>query len=413
MKEVCREIIRFVLILIVFVVAGYFFLVAVYALPTDRIAAHVQESAFVFKTESPYRELIPGKSSTKLDDSTDALMLLSAENERTESIWIEALNVSRLVAADHNPMQTLVSLHSGEELDYKITSYGRYWHGYLVYLKPLMMIFNYQQIRYILILTQLSLVFILLYLIGRKNKKECFIPILTSIFFLNPTVCSLSLQFTPVFCLTIAQMIIILLFEEKYKICMKLWLYHFFVVGCLTVYFDLLTYPLVTFGIPIAFMVSQYTKDFKTGLKMFIETGILWVTGYGAMWASKWILGTLVTGNNVLTSAVDAMKFRTSNGYDDVVFNVLDVIKTNLNRADFPVEIIILLFAVCIIVGLIKKIKVSFRIIPMLCIAILPFIWYAVLSNHSWIHPWMTYRELAIFVYALMTVGMMFVYKND
>lgn len=208
-------------------------------------------------------------------------------------------------------------------------------------------------------------------------------------------------------------MIIILLFEEKYKICMKLWLYHFFVVGCLTVYFDLLTYPLVTFGIPIAFMVSQYTKDFKTGLKMFIETGILWVTGYGAMWASKWILGTLVTGNNVLTSAVDAMKFRTSNGYDDAVFNVLDVIKTNLNRADFPVEIIILLFAVCIIVGLIKKIKVSFRIIPMLCIAILPFIWYAVLSNHSWIHPWMTYRELAIFVYALMTVGMMFVYKND
>lgn len=412
MKKIFREAIRFCLLLIALVVSGYLLLVAAYALPTDRISAHVQDSLSVFATEGTEPELIPGKSDTKLDNFTDALMLLSAENKQTESVWIEALNVSRLTVAKHDPAQALVAFHSGEDLNYKSQPYGRYWHGYLVYLKPLLMFFNYQQIRYILILIQLSLVLFLLYLIGMKNKKECFIPILTSIFFLNPAVCSLSLQFTPVFVLTIAQIIVILLFEEKYMTCMKLWLYHFFVVGCLTVYFDLLTYPLVTFGIPIAFMVSQYAKNFKAALKMFIGTGILWGIGYGTMWVSKWLFGSLITGNNILASAVDAVKFRTSNGYSDVVFNVLDVIRRNIDTGRFSLRIVFLLFTACIVIGLIKKSKLSFRIIPMLCIAALPFIWYAVLSNHSWIHAWMAYRELAISVYAMMTAGMMFVYKD-
>ncbi len=414
MKKVSREIFKFSLTFIILVVSGYFLLVLAYALPTDRISDHVQESCVVFKKEDTYQQLIPGCDSTKLDNFTDALMLLSAENERTEKIWVEALNVSRLTNDEQNPAQILVSLHSGEELEYQTTSYDRYWHGYLIYLKPLLMVFNYQQIRYILFFLLMSLAFLLLYLIGKKNKKECFIPFLSTIFFLNPAVCALSLQYTPVFILTLAQVIVILLFEEKYKTCMKLWLYHFFVIGCLTVYFDLFTYPLVTFGIPIAFMVSQYTKNFKDGLKMLIGTGLLWGTGYGLMWASKWILASLITGNNTLTSAVNAMKFRTSNEYKDVAFNALDVIGKNFDMSKFSLIIIILLLAVCIIVGLIKnkKIKVSVRIIPMLCIAILPFIWYAVLSNHSWIHAWMTYRELAIFVYAITTVGMMFVCKE-
>lgn len=341
-------------------------------------------------------------------------MLLNAEYEGTEATWIEALNVTRLTAEEHNPAQTLVSLHTGETLDYKTLSYGRYWHGYLIYLKPLLIFFNYQQIRYILIFVQMSLVLGLLYLIGKKNKKGCFIPILSSIFFLNPVVCALSLQYTSVFVLTLLQIIVILIFEEKYKACMKLWLYHFYIVGCLTVYFDFLTYPLVTFGIPIAFMISQYTKDFKVGLKMLIGTGIFWLTGYGTMWMSKWLLGSLITGNNILASAVTSIEVRTSNTFNDVAFNAFDVIKANLDICQFTLQIFFLLFLICIIVGFIlKSIRISLQIIPMLCIAILPFLWYVVLSNHSWLHPWMTYRELAISIYATMTICMKFFYKDN
>ena len=31
-----------------------------------------------------------------------------------------------------------------------------------------------------------------------------------------------------------------------------------------------------------------------------------------------------------------------------------------------------------------------------------PIIWYTVLSNHSWQHEWMTYRELSILVCGMM-----------
>ncbi len=53
---------------------------------------------------------------------------------------------------------------------------------------------------------------------------------------------------------------------------------------------------------------------------------------------------------------------------------------------------------------LVKKIKKQmFNIlVPCLFIAAYPFVWYAVLKNHSFIHSFFTYRELAITLYAVL-----------
>ena len=41
------------------------------------------------------------------------------------------------------------------------------------------------------------------------------------------------------------------------------------------------------------------------------------------------------------------------------------------------------------------------EILPFLFMAVIPFLWYFVVSNHSSIHFWFTFRELLIFFFAI------------
>ena len=53
-----------------------------------------------------------------------------------------------------------------------------------------------------------------------------------------------------------------------------------------------------------------------------------------------------------------------------------------------------------------KKIKISLNsFVVCSIIGAMPFVWYAVLGNHSWIHFWFAYRELAIFINALLMLA--------
>lgn len=390
------------------VLTGYLLLVAVYALPTAPMKRNVRESYELFRSEGAYRQLIKDWRSSQLDNFTDALILLNAESENQKSVWLEALDVKRQTAGSQSPVEDLVSIHSGENLNYTTASYARYWHGYLTYVKPLLMVFNYQQIRFVLMFIQIGLLFTVLYMMAIRNKVHYFLPLFLTYFFLNPLATALSLQFTPVYVLTMIEFIVILLFEDKYRQSKQLWFYHFFIVGCLTVYFDFLTYPIVTLGLPIIFLLSLYTDDLKDGMRGLFGSGISWGIGYSAMWSSKWIIATAVTGQNVFAQASDGIGMRMSFAKGDKVFGLLDVLRRNIDPNAFALQIILLLFFIFIIISFARKtFRADTRYIPIAGAALLPLVWYAALPNHSYIHSFMTYRDLSIFVFAISTIGMM------
>ena len=60
-----------------------------------------------------------------------------------------------------------------------------------------------------------------------------------------------------------------------------------------------------------------------------------------------------------------------------------------------------------------KKWSFDLRILVLLGIGLMPFVWYGVLVNHSIIHARITYRILSISVYAILSaVGCGFEYKK-
>ncbi len=421
---------KYLLSFLILLLGGYLLLVLAYCLPTEKISENVAEAALAFNYEGPYRQLSFGGGSKGIynfmdslqlygnstqDNFTDAIMLLNAENVNDENVFLEALKVNRVISGDQLPTDTLIAFHTGAEQEYETGSYARYWHGYLVLLKPLLLICSYQQIRYILSLVQLGLVAAVIWLMAAKGKGMYSVPVVLAYFFLNPAVCSLSLQYTPILVLTMAELVVILIREERYAGEKRLWLYHFFLAGCLTSYFDFLTYPVVTLGIPVIFLLSQYEESWKEGLKWLLGSCLLWGTGYVAMWAGKWTLGSLITGENVLGDAINEISYRTGSGAAELgmpEIGRLDVIGRNLIANKFSLILILIAFAVCFVLsGCRKTLRFRGKYIPTALAGLLPFAWYLVVSNHSVVHSWMTFRALAVFVYALMTVGVMLLEK--
>lgn len=54
---------------------------------------------------------------------------------------------------------------------------------------------------------------------------------------------------------------------------------------------------------------------------------VAWGLGYGLLWASKWMMGYLLTGNNILTDAMQSAELRTSNQYKGMEMTIPNIIR--------------------------------------------------------------------------------------
>lgn len=377
----------------------------VYALPQEQIRQHVAQSKEIFEKEGSYPRLISWQISSQLDNYTDALMLLMASSEGEGPFYQDAFRNRYPSTEGDTPAQTLVRIYTEENTEYMVNDYNRYWHGYLLYLKPLLYFFSYEEIRFIWGILQVSLVgMVLILLIIRKMTREI-VPFLAAYLFLDPAAMSVSLQHGIVFLLVVIQFLVILLFEETYAAREELWLYHFFITGCLTSFFDFLTYPLVTFGITGAFLIYRFAKAGKEGFISFVKIFFAWGCGYVLFWAGKWVGGSIILGRNILQDAASAMRFRSGYHTADQSFSYLAVLLRNLGVRSIFLGILLLVFMICVWIGKKKHTAVPENIRLLVLFALLPFGWYLAVANHSYEHFWFTFRELAVTVYALMLYG--------
>lgn len=183
----------------------------------------------------------------------------------------------------------------------------------------------------------------------------------------------------------------------------------FLLAGMATSYFDFLTYPFVSLGLPLIVFLS-YLDCEKLTRKFFyiILCSAQWCIGYVGMWAGKWILGSiLVPEGGSLTVAISSILYRGSNmsSDDQTVLTVFNVTLENLYvYLRWPVMILIGTTFIYLIWKIIKnKNFVKNRLLlvtPYLLICTYPFIWYMIAKNHSYEHSFMAYRELAIATFA-------------
>lgn len=406
MKNIGKKFLKYTIIYITLATVFFISMIVTYSLPNNRIRNNVEKSVDVLKTEGIGYTPFFAKPAALLDTHTDALILNIAMNKGTNDNNVKnAMENSYYVDETEGGVSSLEKSIGEEENNHE---YSRYWHGVQVVIRPLLVFFTYTDIRYIMMIVVFILLGIVFSLIGKQLGTKCAIAFALTISMMFIIVIPASIQYTCIFVVTLLSIISILLL---YKYNKESYVYvAFFIIGAFSTFFDLLTYPLVTFGIPVILVVlfenRKETGLFRQILKVVV-LGILWGSGYTLLFVTKWIFASIILKKDAITLALDQILFRV-NGNEIFPVSRSKTIKLNFENFFIPVarKILYAITAVWILAyGLYrKKMKECKVVIPLVAIACIPYLWYFVFAGHSGIHSWFTYKIQGITVFALFCI---------
>ena len=400
-----------ILVLLLGSILGILALILVLSLPTGRMTQNVLQSMPTLQSEMGLVGVVDGYVQTFTGNFTDSLMLENCiyTNEK-RSLLEQALFMYRGETSTDGSWAPTISLGdyaNGKELPCEI-EYSRYWHGYLIFLKPLLYFCNINDMRVLTAYVQLFLNGIILLLLCKRRAYGLGVAYLISTVFLYSPFLYASLSLSICFYLLCGAIIIQLLYNDWF-LNHNAYPLFFFLTGMATSYFDFLTYPLVTLGFPLCIYLYLNMNTWKDGICKTLRYSIEWGIGYLGFWMMKWILTLILTGKEVFHKALSALATRTDNadGYSKLEgFGV--VVKKNIEVYRNQIYFLIGFFGVLLIIYLlIKKIKtgVESGFIGQMCVfflaALYPFAWYFVAQNHSDEHWMFTCKILSVSVFAI------------
>lgn len=277
-----------------------------------------------------------------------------------------------------------------------ISAYARYWHGYLVYLKPLLWITTIPVIKILNFVIQFFLLIVVILKISDKIGKAYAFAFALAMLVIDPIATAMSFDFANVYYVILIMSAVMLYHNDELKkndgYCI-----FFEMGGICTAYFDFLTYPFASLGIPtILYLLMNNDMKLSEKISGMIKTGLSWVFGYGGVWAGKWILASLITGKDVIDDALKTVAFRINgsgpSGLKFTWYEKFHVYFSYLSgfKAFWIAMIIMCILLVLIVLYMCMSVRkgktTAAEIIP-LCLAFLyTFVWYAVVQNHTIIH---------------------------
>lgn len=366
-----------------FILIAAFFvsMTLVYCIPTSWIQGNVEKSIEVLEGEGEYPMYFFYRHSAIIDIHTDKLMYESLIQNRDY----------------YNPIQAAMS----------INQYPRYWHGYQLLLRPLTVVFQVQELRYLGMLTFHLLFFWSAWLMAKKTKPlyaMFYVLTVASGYVVFLPVC---FQFLTTFLVLFVSLIVLLRRYDKNKPLPAVkWMLYFFVVGMVENFFDFLTYPILTLGIPLVLLlwlrVRDEQADFRGNFWFMFKASLSWFFGYALTWISKWLLSAAILGVRYFWRTMSVVQYRLEGSEEeplDRIGTIQKNLKAWLNVQDggviswSKIALLILIVAVVLIIWRkLKDWKTVGAYLPILFVAAYPYIWYLVMSNHSQIHYWYTYR---------------------
>lgn len=383
-----------------------------YGLPTDKIRDNTRASiASLSQTPKIMDYTFAGK---RLDVFTDSLILGMASLKLSEGAFTEAMKSKRPDFGVHPFYNLLMSLNTEQPLPLKnITTYARYWHGYLSILKPLLTFFNLEQIRIVNYICQIVLLMVALFFIAKKISLLYSIAFLITILFINPVSTGWCLEYSTSYYIMLIT-VIYLLYNVKANE-MKVFLF----TGIALAFLDFPVCPLISLGIPLITLIGL-RQDKLHPINVLICC-ITWFMGYAGMWICKWLFVTVSTSLNTIQDGFQTFWYRLfGDGSKEIGQNIgfSPIMAISRNLADFPNDVFFMVavgWIVCCY--LVKKLskkseKIRINMLSVLWVGVLPFLWYSLVVNHSIIHSWMTYRNLSVTVFACLVYMMGFVFNN-
>lgn len=162
-----------------------------------------------------------------------------------------------------------------------------------------------------------------------------------------------------------------------------------------------MTFPLVSLLMPLVLITVWRLENHDTfeNVLFSIKSSLQWVVGYALTWFTKWILATVILGENVLKDAIDQVLLRSGNDIGEQISRI-DTVK-KVSGTYFMVipkltYFCVMVFGVILLFFSIRYYKrvlaVFKKTVVFFVIGCIPFIWVFVLANHSYLHYGFVYR---------------------
>lgn len=385
--------------------------VLAYCIPTAPMEANLKSSVRQLSDEGLYHKEIEGGETFQFDNFTVAIMLNEAGHGSSNPLRNAMLNP---LGSGPNPIQ---GLEKGIGLpDKDITGrYSQYWHGYLTILKPLLVFLDLAQIRKLLLVTFITLLALASILLAKEDGTltGVVLAVTFATFNISVMVNSLSLAVCP-FIAVVASLFVLRMTRTHSRTLPEdnlWWAIPFFLIGALTAYFDFLCTPIITLGVPLALLLYRSRGQRRQEMLRCAIGALLlcvsWALGYAALFASKWVVATLFTGENVISEGLlkvaERSSERASERADAESIDRLQAVIRNVKLA-FPkwsllIAAVIVIVFVALAVYLYRKNRRHPNLwwaIPLFLTALLPNVWYLLAANHSYQHAFFTYRGLLV-----------------
>ena len=397
MSILSKYIYKSIIVIITMISLCFIFSIIPNLIPGDKIKKNLDKSIDIIildDSKQPFCNLI----FFKLDNFTDALMLNIANNVDSNTPLKSAMENKYYIDDNFDIITTTKRIINNDYSNATPINYTRYWHGNQLFLRPLLLICDYNGIR-IVNYIGLSILFVFLcFLLIKYRLTTVVISLCISAIVMNLWIVPLSMQFSTTFYISFIASIILLLMLNKNCIIKKNIFHFFIVVGGATSFFDLLTTPLITLGIPLIIYTSIINKNIKEIIYSVVSCSIAWIIGYSIVWISKWCFAHYIIGYN-FHDAISTIIFRTSTEYNDFDMSFIGIFDFMMNHAPIAFYIAIILSILFIIFNLILYYKKKNAFIEncfLLLISSMPIIWCIVLRNHSIIHCRFVWRVFLI-----------------
>lgn len=409
------------IILLSSVIIGVLLLCLVFCLPVESARENAEASLYEMidvkydENGDPTRkEIIDLK-----ENFTDYLMVQNAlEKVEGKSPLAHAMYVYHYDLGEDTTWfteESLVTLlEQGSEGMY-LREYSKYWHGYLVFLKPLLMCMTWEHVETFIVIVQILFLLAVIALSFYKKKPYVGVVLLCALAFMKPARIWLSFAMCVCWNITLVAVLVVLLFYDKLE--EKNWRDELFLlIGIITAYMDFLTYPIVTMGIPLCIYVIEKAKEemhWWKRVKQIFWMAACWVVGYIGMWGMKWVVAELTYQTGTLRNAVWSVIYRTTplDGYQSATSGISRTWDSVLMQYDSVVYTIlfVVITAAAVISVMLCLIKArnwnwGISVICLGVIALLPIAWLILTQNHTAIHCWFTFRIMGASICALCSM---------
>jgi len=371
--------------------------IVVHMIPRSAIEPQFKSSVRIFTQEGeyPYKNSLDGR--VVVDNFTDCYMHNVAYcADATHPV--DAAMRNYRYRGDVDMIVSMNQLASGRTVD-GFSEYGKYWHGYQVFLRPLLTVIDYGKIRVLNGIILSLLLVVALVLLARRLSLGVSLCFIVSLLMVHSAVIPWSLQYSTCYYITLVSMVLLLGFKRLSATRRSLAL-CFFAIGATTSFLDFFTTPVMTLGLPLTVMVL---KDKNQGnMRAVFTLCSMWLMGYCLMWVSKWGMAYLLAGYNPMEQVTESVQLhsvgRGSGNMVAVWRELFDILASRWSLLSAKGLTRWSIVAVLALPALLvpKGRRTLDRYAVLLAIAMLTPLWYIVVAHHSYTHFFITMRDLIV-----------------